>query len=136
MKLRGSCVCNLIEFEVIAIPEMVFNCHCTRCRKSHGAAFATQAFAIRNSLKLIRGQDNLQEYESTGGIRTFCRNCGSRLMNYAKNNGDYLSVALSCIDTPHNLTPVANVCTSSKVDWCELSDKIPQFSELPQNNNS
>ena len=51
MKLRGSCVCNSIEFEVISILEMVFNCHCTRCRKSHGAAFATQAFAIRNSLK-------------------------------------------------------------------------------------
>lgn len=131
MKLRGSCVCNSIEFEVISIPEMVFNCHCTRCRKSHGAAFATQAFAVRNSLKFIRGKDNLKEYESTGVIRTFCGNCGSRIMNYAKDNGDYLSIALSCIDTPHNLAPVANVYVSSKVHWCELSEKIPQFSELP-----
>lgn len=131
MKLRGSCVCSSIEFEVISIPEMVFNCHCTRCCKSHGAAFATQAFAIRKSLKFIRGQDKLKEFQSTGGIRAFCDRCGSRLMNYAQDNGDYLSIALCCIDTPHNLAPVANVCISSKVDWCELSDRIPKFPELP-----
>ncbi|GAB4539456.1 MAG: GFA family protein [Pleurocapsa sp.] len=133
MKLRGGCVCSSIEFEVIFIPEMVFNCHCTRCQKSHGAAFAIQAFAIRNSLKFIRGRDNLKEYKSKGSIRTFCGNCGLILMNYATNNEDYLSIALSCVDTPHNLAPVANVCVSSKVDWCELSNKIPQFAELAAN---
>lgn len=109
----------------------MFNCHCTRCRKSHGAAFATQAFAVRNSLKFIRGEEALKEYESTGGIRTFCSDCGSRLMNYAKDNGDYLSIALSCIDTPHNLKPVAEVCISSKVDWNDLSDQIPHYDQLP-----
>ncbi|MGB3401726.1 MAG: GFA family protein [Microcoleaceae cyanobacterium] len=145
--MKGSCVCGAIEFEVTEIPNMVFNCHCTRCRKSHGAAFATQAFAIRDSLKFIRGEaeswrcrltsrqtfqeEVLKEYESTGGIRTFCSHCGSRLMNYAKDNGDYLSIALSCIDTPHNLKPVAEVCISSKVDWHDLCDQLPHYDELP-----
>ncbi len=129
--MKGSCVCGAIEFEVTEIPNMVFNCHCTRCRKSHGAAFATQAFAIRNTLKFIRGKEALKEYESTGGIRTKRSHCGSRLMNYAKDNGDYLSIALSCIDTPHNLKPVAEVCISSKVNWHDLCDQLPHFDELP-----
>ncbi|MGB3532024.1 MAG: GFA family protein [Microcoleaceae cyanobacterium] len=129
--MKGSCVCGAIEFEVTEIPNMVFNCHCTRCRKSHGAAFATQAFAIRDSLNFIRGKEALKEYESTGGIRAFCSHCGSRLMNYAKDNGDYLSIALSCIDSPHDLKPVADVCISSKVNWYNLSGQIPNFDELP-----
>jgi hypothetical protein len=129
--MKGSCVCGAIEFEVTEIPNMVFNCHCVRCRKSHGAAFATQAFAIRNTLKFIRGKEYLKEYESTGGIRAFCSHCGSRLMNYAKDNGDYLSIALSCIDTPHDLKPVADVFVSSKVNWHDLSGQLPHFDELP-----
>lgn len=56
----GNCLCGEIEFEAEEIPGMVFNCHCSRCRKAHGAAFATQAFAVRSSLKFRKGQQILK----------------------------------------------------------------------------
>jgi hypothetical protein len=56
---------------------------------------------------------------------------GSRLMNYAKDNGDYLSITLSCIDTPDNLKPIADVFVIYKVNWHNLSDRLPHFDELP-----
>ena len=129
--MTGSCVCGAIEFEVQPIPGIVFNCHCSRCRKSHGAAFATQAFAIRQSLKFKKGKEYLKEYESTGGIRAFCSNCGSRLMNYAKNNGDYLSIAIACLDGPYEEKPVAHAFVGSKASWHEPSGDIPRFDALP-----
>ncbi|MGV2831836.1 GFA family protein [Myxosarcina sp. GI1(2024)] len=129
--MTGSCVCGAIVFEVTAIPGVVFNCHCTRCRKSHGAAFATQAFAVRKSLNFIRGEEYLKEYESTKGIRTFCSICGSRLMNYAKDGADYLSVALSCIDSPHQEKPIAHAFVANKAGWHQPSQDIPSYSGLP-----
>jgi len=127
----GKCLCGKIEFAAQAMPELVFNCHCSRCRVSHGADYATQAFAIRDSLKFSKGQDLLTEYESTGGIRTFCSNCGSRLMNYAKDGGDYLSIAISCLDSSYQGEAVAHCFAGSKAPWHQLSENIPSFEELP-----
>lgn len=57
--MTGKCLCGAIEFKAQEIPGMVFNCHCSRCRISHGADYATQAFAIRSSLEFIKGKNNL-----------------------------------------------------------------------------
>ena len=131
--MTGKCLCGAIEFKAQEIPGMVFNCHCSRCRVSHGADYATQAFAIRSSLEFIKGRNNLKEYESTGGIRTFCSNCGSRLMNYAKDGGDYLSIAIACLDTNYQGKPTAHCFTESKASWHELSTSVPSFKALPEN---
>ena len=131
--MTGKCLCGAIEFQANEIPGMVFNCHCKRCQVSHGAAFATQAFAVRSSLQFKQGQEYLKEYESTGGIRTFCSICGSRLMNYAKADGDYLSIAVACLDDTYEGQPVADCFTNSKVAWHQLSDEITHFEELPNN---
>lgn len=129
--MRGRCLCGRIEFEVQLIDGMVFNCHCSRCRISHGAAFATQAFAVRQSLTFNRGREHLQNYESTGGIRAFCRHCGSRLMNYAKNDGNYLSIAIACLDAAYDGKPVAHAFVGSKAAWHTPSDDIPCFADFP-----
>jgi len=129
--MTGSCLCGEIEFEVDEIPGMVFNCHCSRCRKAHGAAFATQAFAVRSSLKFKKGRELLKEYDSSSqGIRAFCSSCGSCLMNYAKDNGPYLSVAIACLDG-YRGKPVAHAFVASKADWHEPSLDIPAFDEVP-----
>jgi len=131
--MTGKCLCGEIEFTAEEIPEMVFNCHCSRCRKSHGSDYATQAFAVRNSLRFIMGQDKLKEYNSTGGIRTFCSNCGSRLMNYAKEGGDYLSIAIACLDDTYTGKAQAHCFTSSKAVWHTPAQEIPGFESFPEN---
>jgi hypothetical protein len=127
----GKCLCGEIEFTVEEIPGMVLNCHCSKCRTSHGADYATQAFAVRSSLVFSRGQEYLKEYESTGGIRAFCSNCGSRLMNFAKDGGDYLSIAIACLDETYKGKAVAHCFVGSKAPWHVPNSEIPSFEELP-----
>lgn len=131
--MTGQCLCGQIIFKAQEIPEVVFNCHCSRCRTSHGADYATQAFAVRDSLEFISGKDKLKEYESTGGIRTFCSNCGSRLMNYAKEGGDYLSVAIACLDDTYEGKAVANCFANDKAPWHTINEEIPSFETFPDN---
>lgn len=131
--MTGKCLCGEIEFTAQEIPGMVFNCHCTRCRISHGSDYATQAFAVRSSLVFTKGKDKLKEYESTGGIRTFCSSCGSRLMSYAKDGGDYLSVAISCLDESYEGKAVAHCFVGSKAPWHHPNPELPSFNDLPEN---
>ena len=41
MAIRGSCLCGEVAWEISEPPESITHCHCSRCRKSHGAAFGT-----------------------------------------------------------------------------------------------
>ncbi|OUR95406.1 hypothetical protein A9Q84_16360 [Halobacteriovorax marinus] len=130
--LKGSCLCGKIAFEAEDIPNMVFNCHCSRCRKAHGSAFATQVFAQKESLKFIKGRELLKEFTKDQGIRTFCSECGSRLMNYGVEGTDYLSVAISAIDEPSNIAPVADCFVTDKFGWSCLDEGIKHFDALPE----
>lgn len=129
--LTGSCLSGAVGFEVEEIPSKVFNCHCTQCRKSHGAAFATQAFADGSTLKFVKGEDKVKEYSGHGGVRAFCSECGSRLMNYAPDKNLYLSVAMSSLDNDYQAKPVAHAFVAYKAPWYTTSDDIPAFEELP-----
>lgn len=132
--IKGSCLCGDIEYEIEDIPGKVYNCHCSLCRKAHGAAFASQALAKGDTLKFIKGENYLKEYKSSsGGIRAFCSNCGSRIMNYSVNKRDYLSVAISSIDSEYQGKPVANLCVDSKANWYEIKDDLPKFKGIPEN---
>jgi hypothetical protein len=129
--LRCSCLCRQIKFEFEDVPGQVFNCHCSVCRKSHGAAFSTQAVGKRSSLKFLQGKELLKEYHTPGGVRAFCPNCGSRLMNYARGRSDLMSVALAAIDGEYSGVPIAHVYVGSKAKWHEPSKDIPGYDELP-----
>jgi hypothetical protein len=130
--INGSCLCGAIEYEVELVAGMIFNCHCSKCRKAHGAAFATLAFAKGETLKFLKGEDALAEHKGRRGTRAFCSSCGSRLMNYAPDKNDYLSVTLACVDTDLDVRPVSHVFTGSKASWHEPSDDIPSFEALPR----
>lgn len=110
---------------------MIFNCHCSRCRKSHGSAFATQVIADRESLKFLRGQDFLSEFESTSAVRAFCSHCGSRLMNYGKNGDDYLSIAITSFDSESDFRPIGECFVGEKLDFIKLDPTIAHFQQLP-----
>lgn len=132
--VQGSCLCGQIEYQVELIPNKTFNCHCSYCRKAHGAAFVTVTLAKGDTLHITKGQESLKEHiNDLGGVRAFCSNCGTRLMNYAPDKTMYLSIVLSTVDTPVDFQPVAHVNIESKASWHEPYEGIPKFESLPEN---
>lgn len=130
--VKGSCLCGSIEYEVELIQGKVFNCHCRFCRKAHGADYVTVALAKASTLKITDNGGTLKEHRNAiGGLRAFCLECGTRLMNYAPDKESYFSVTLSTIDTPVDVKPVAHVNTESKASWCTPYAGIPSFEGIP-----
>jgi hypothetical protein len=39
--IRGSCLCGKITYEIRGRPYFINHCHCSICRKAHGAAFGS-----------------------------------------------------------------------------------------------
>lgn len=130
--VEGSCLCGGIEYEVELVPEKVFNCHCSFCRKAHGAAFVTLAMAKGDTLNIKKGDSLLTEHlNALGGYRAFCSVCGTRLMNYAPDKSMYLSIALSTVDSEISFEPVAHCNVESKASWHQPYTGIPCFPGFP-----
>src|SRR5215471_14417777 len=85
---QGQCLCGAVRYEVDGPFGSMLNCHCSMCRKAHGAPFATFAVAPLSSFRWIAGEDSVVGYKtSSGGTRSFCRVCGSVTPSLMKEMG-------------------------------------------------
>ena len=126
---RGSCLCNTIRFEVDEFLPRTGNCHCTMCRKFHGAAYATIAETSRDHFRWLSGEDRLQAYTAANGTtRRFCRDCGSSL-TFSSPEADpaLVEIALGCFDDDVPVQPDAHIYVASGAAWARPDDDLPQF---------
>ena len=50
--VKGSCLCGTVTWEMQPPFERMSHCHCSMCRKTHGAPFATFV-AVRMNLQAV-----------------------------------------------------------------------------------
>lgn len=126
---RGSCLCGSIEFEVDHFEPQTGNCHCSMCRKFHGAAYATLAEVWQNNFRWTRGQDLLKDYTADNGTtRSFCSQCGSSLTFASPDaDPDLVEIALGCFDDEVPIVPDAHIYVASGVHWSMPDDDLPRY---------
>jgi hypothetical protein len=108
------------------------HCHCSRCRKSHGAAFSTFARTRELGLRLLSGAQKVRDYESSEAVRrSFCQDCGSSLFFRFAPLPDAVWVAVGTFDDDPDLRPEAHTFVASKAPWHEITDALPRFDEYP-----
>ena len=54
---QGSCLCQGIRYEIKGGIGDIIQCHCQRCRKANGTAFATNAPVNSADFKITQGED-------------------------------------------------------------------------------
>jgi hypothetical protein len=129
--IRGSCLCGDVAWEVSGPLEMMSHCHCSRCRKSHGTAFATFLMCTPDAFRLLRGGERMRRYESSPGLyRTFCAGCGAVVPIPEPTQG-LVAVPAGPLDDDPGARPVAHIFTGSKAPWYEIRDALPQVTAFP-----
>ena len=127
---QGSCLCGAVKYEIRSRPKALSHCHCSKCRKSHGAAFASYGSVLRGDLHLIQGADGIKLYRSSESVlRQFCAQCGSSLF-WSRNQGEYshwITIALGTLDTTFTSDKQKHIEVASKAPWYEIQDHWPQF---------
>lgn len=109
---------------------MLANCHCSICRKSHGAAFVTHAVVSEAAFRVLDGAEDLSGFPSSPGyMRMFCKTCGSRL--FERTPRGIIAVAAGTLDTTPEKRPALHLFVAHKAPWLHISDELPQFEEEP-----
>ncbi len=124
---KGSCLCGTARFEVQGFEDDVGHCHCSMCRKFHGAAFAT--IASVKGFRWLQGESALTAFVADNGTtRTFCSRCGSSLtFSTPKAPPDVIEVALGAFDDDIPVQPDAHIFVGSGAHWTVLEDSLPKF---------
>ncbi|MFM2481712.1 GFA family protein [Celerinatantimonas sp. YJH-8] len=128
-RYKGSCLCGQVRFEAAEFKEHIAHCHCSMCRKFHGATFGTLAQV--KSLTWLSGQEILKDYVAPNGtIRTFCSHCGSSIGFRSKNNSfDQMELALGLFDDNLPVSMDAHIYTEYKANWVQINDDLVQYPE-------
>ncbi|MGF6150099.1 hypothetical protein QFZ84_001071 [Pseudomonas fluorescens] len=126
---QGSCLCGAVKYEIQSRPKVLSHCHCSQCRKSHGAAFASYGSVLRSDLHLVQGADGIKSYPSSESVlRQFCAECGSSLF-WSRSQGAYaewISIAMGTLDSTFTSDKQKHIEVVSKATWYEIQDHWPQ----------
>ena len=127
----GSCLCGIVKFEVDEFLPLAAHCHCSMCRKFHGASYATIAAVHRSKFRWVEGTDALKRYTAENATtRTFCCHCGSSLaFSSPRAPEDEVEIALGAMDGDVPVVPSAHIFVGSAANWTVVKDDLPQYEE-------
>ena len=126
--LGGGCLCGGIRYEIEGPVGPLLFCHCSMCRKAHGTAFRSRLAVPKAAFRFVSGEALLERYRSSGDtVRSFCRACGSPLVNLWDGDPERYGLALGTLDDDPGVRPACRVFVGSKAPWFEITDPLPQF---------
>lgn len=148
MKLKGSCHCRAVTFEVESDTYYPYQrCYCSICRKTQGGGgWAINLGARADTLK-VKGKKNISVYRArvknpedqrahrSSGERSFCSLCSSNLWLYDPSWPELIHPVASAIDTPLPVPPIhTHLMLEFKPEWVELqtSWKDLYFDRYPE----
>jgi hypothetical protein len=128
--IRGSCLCGRVKFEIQGKLGRSSHCHCSMCRKAHGAAFGSYAAVNVENFRIKAGEELILRYKSSPGVeRTFCSRCGSTLQFISAKLPGIIDIALGVLDDDPGIRVPHHIFVGSKAPWVEITDGLPQFPE-------
>lgn len=130
--IKGKCECGNVQYEANCKITDFSHCHCSQCRRLHGAAFASFGGIRRNSFRYVTGESAVKIYASSETIdRVFCGNCGSNILVDYKPEPDLLYIAMGTVDGEPECPPGYHQFVGSKASWYEISDNLPRHDTWP-----
>ena len=132
--IQGACLCAAVTFEVTPPTKWCAHCHCTMCRRAHGAGFVTWFGVASTCFQLVTGAEELKWHRSSAGARRgFCGRCGSPLFFEGERWPDEIHIARASVAGPIDREPTAHVFFDLRVGWLDLHDDLRKLGGPPGN---
>ena len=126
--ISGSCLCGKVRYQISGPLHDASHCHCSMCRRQHGAAFATYAQFNAGDFTWMAGEELVKDFSPNAGAGwCFCSECGSTLGG--TEDGRIMSITLGTVDGDPHIRPESHIFVGSKAPWVEIHDELAQHDE-------
>jgi hypothetical protein len=128
--IGGACLCGAVQFEIVPPTLACGHCHCTMCRRSHGAGYVTWIILPTRQLRISAGEEHLSRYASSDhGGRRFCSVCGSSLFGDSSRTPDLSYVVLANLQGEIDRAPEFHSCFPDRAPWIDVTDDLPRLED-------
>lgn len=126
--VKGQCQCGAVSFEIEGALRAPSLCHCSQCRRLHGAPGAYTS--APKSAYRIHGEESLNWYRiSPRSEQSFCKVCGSKLF-WRSVDGTELDATMGSLTGANGLKLERHIWTRSQGDYYEIGhDGVPRYAE-------
>lgn len=125
--VHGSCLCGAVRLAARLPSKWVAHCHCTYCRRAHGAPFVTWAGFAEDQVEIDDARSQLRWYASSPGARrASCATCGSPMLFQSQRWPGEMHVARALLDDALDRLPAAHVFYETHVPWLGVADDLPK----------
>ena len=128
-KIKGSCLCKNITFEIFNECRYSVLCHCTMCQKAN-AEFSNYTKVKKENIKFLQ-KKNLKWFHSSQNFkRGFCSNCGSSLFFQSRTSNNEMAISTGSLN---NHIPVKGHIfykeKKSKLSFPRMHKKFPRSAQ-------
>jgi hypothetical protein len=125
-RYTGACLCGAVAFGFSGPSLWCAHCHCSLCRRAHGAAFVTWVGVAEDRFDLVK-KTGLRWYQSSDiAKRGFCADCGSSLFFRSRRWPDEIHIARANVEGDLDIEPGVHVSYGSpEVPWFKFTDELP-----------
>jgi len=125
-EMRGGCLCGAVTFSVRGGSKWCAHCHCTMCRRAHGAGYVTWVGVQDEHFGMEQDAGALRWYHSSEQAqRGFCSVCGSTLFFRSGRWPGEIHIARANFHGEIDRAPQAHVFFDTHVDWMPMDRDLP-----------
>ena len=129
--IKGSCLCEGVQYEYHEEITEIAMCHCHMCKRAQGTPFVTNAPINFNALKFTQGESLLKDYfSSPGKRRVFCSQCGSPLFSQLTSMPHIARLRVGTVTEGKLPAPAYQIFCEEKSDWFVVDDSLPQYPKM------
>jgi hypothetical protein len=129
--MRASCLCGSVRFQISGELPIIYQCHCSLCRKQGGSSSNSAVVVKAADLSWTAGQELISSYVKPTGFRSdFCSRCGSPVPNPLRSTS-YYWVPVGLFDDEAKLEVGAQLYVGSKASWDEIPSHGKHYDTAP-----
>ncbi|KAE9396299.1 hypothetical protein BT96DRAFT_966510 [Gymnopus androsaceus JB14] len=144
--LPGTCYCGTIHYTITldnpSTEARTSICHCHNCKKFTGGNYGITTKIPRSAFQVTQGQDKIKVHETHEGNgsgpmklrREFCGECGSGILEFGANAGDFIYVFYGTLDDHARgmVEPKGEFFTKFRDPWMPEVEGLFQKHEMKQ----
>jgi hypothetical protein len=121
-----------VRYRLAALPLVVHCCHCTRCQRETGSAFAVNAIIEPAALEHLAGTLSRVALPTASGnpqVAVRCALCGTTVWSEYGRRAPLCAVRAGTLDDPARTAPDIHIFTGTKLPWVVLPPGVPAVVE-------
>lgn len=122
---EGGCLCGRLRYRISGTIDSIGHCHCTMCRRAHGAVAVTWITLKAEQFTFTSGKPKVY-HSSEEAKRAFCADCGSQITFWSQREPCEIDVSLGTLDHPEAHPATRHNFAGNRLPWLHIDEQLPK----------